>query len=337
MKRISTVFMSAFLFTACSGNDRQAQDLSAIPELEITATHAFDLEQSIKGISFVPNNVAPWLGRIVLENADLSLSSTDIEGRSPQLISERAYRQTYGLARENASGIFLAINDDTNKLEAFIEADDKGNFAPLSYSGDDVSAAAFCSTAGATQSFASVIIPQGGIKTLSLNIPEQTGSMSAPVEQKTVQNVKIGDNPAKHCSANENKIFSYTDTGKRAFLHTNEFDDEDGFNLAETEAPTNVSGMAQLTLNETNYLLMLNNEDIYLFNSATNALESKLVVQSGLSIGGLEKVKFIASTSHNYGGGAFSEGVLALGQADEDRIVFISKSYLANLLKDAKS
>lgn len=337
MTRFKKIALIPVLFMAgCSSGSGEFEDLSKVPILEINATHAISIEQSARGLSFVPNNVAPWLGRLILENSDLSLSSTDIEGRTPQKVSEREYKQTFGLARENESGVFLALNQNTNKLEAFIEADDQGNFIPLSYSGGDLSPRAFCSTNRALQDSASVISSPGGVKSLSISIPNQVDSMNAPVEQIVVQEIAFGET-VKYCSVNEKNTYAYTNDGNNAYLHTYDAQNSEEFITDETSVTKDISALTQLTLNDITYILMLKKGHVLLFNTQTNKLEYKIEVKSGLSISGLEKTKFIATTTHNFGGAAFSEGLVAFGQADEDRIVFVSRSYLADIVKGSKS
>jgi len=156
-KILSIVLLPALFLSACSNGGQNSQDLTDIPTMEITATHAIAIDESADGIGFVPNNVAPWLGRIILQNSDGGLVSTDIEGRSAQTITERGSGSTFGLARENASGVFLAINSRNKRLDAFIESDDQGNFASQSYSGDNISPQTLCTTDNAQQDSASAL------------------------------------------------------------------------------------------------------------------------------------------------------------------------------------
>jgi len=61
----------------------------------------------------------------------------------------------------------------------------------------------------------------------------------------------------------------------------------------------------------------------------------KANIKNGLSVRGVDHIKYVASTTSNYGGGAYADGVLALVSADEDRIVFISMSYAERQLLKA--
>ena len=115
------------------------------PTLEIVATHAIDTKSQITALTFVPNNVAPWLGRIILLDQDQHVFSTDIEGRSPLVITPKQYTDIAGIARENAAGIFFALTSE-GKLEAFIQSDNAGNYMPISISGTAMDVKQFCKT-----------------------------------------------------------------------------------------------------------------------------------------------------------------------------------------------
>ena len=321
-----TAIMSALLLTACSNNSGKIQDLSDITALEITATHAIAIDESASGLSFVPNNVAPWLGRLILQNTDGSLSSTDIEGRATQSISNIKYSDIFGLARENASGVFLAINSENNSLDAFIESDDQGNFAPLSYSGNTLKSQTICSTESADEQTATILTNDNSLSSLSLNVAKDETAKSAPVEQSVISSLPAHEN-TRLCAVSATHTFAYEQTDTQARLHTY-FEG----NWSQTDISTDISNIFPLTLNDTSYLLIVDNTDTYLFNADTQLVENKLVVKSGLSIRGLEKTKFIATTTHNFGGAAFSDGLVAFGQADEDRIVFVSRAYLADVI-----
>jgi hypothetical protein len=321
----------ALLLAACTSNSGKSVDLSQIPALSINATHAIDLDQSARGLSFVPNNVAPWLGRLILQNTDSSLSSTDIEGRPAQKVSNLDHSDTFGLARENQSGVFLAVNNKNNDLDAFIESDDQGNFTPLSYSGNSLSPNVFCLTGNAAQDSASLLTNDDKIVTLSLTIASGETAKSAPVEQEIEATLSAPVNTTL-CAVTENDTLAYSRDGNKAYLHTA----QDG-HWKQINVPTSISTMVPLELNETNYLLLLDTENVFLFNIGTQKFEYRLVIESGLSIGGLDKTKFITASKYNYGGAAFSEGLVAFGQADEDRIVFVSRSYLADTVKGSNS
>lgn len=323
--------ITAFILSACSPSGGQSVDLTEVPTLDISATHAIAIVQSANGLSFVPNNVAPWLGRIGLENADTSLSSADIDGRSAQKIPTLDHNDTFGLARENQSGVFLALSHENKSLDAFIESDDQGNFDLLSYSGNTLVPKAFCTTDQARQNSVSLLTDDGLIKTLSLTIATGENAKSAPVEQEIAASLPAPKN-TELCSVTRNRTFAYSRAGNKARVHTY----IDG-KWTQTIVPTSIAGMIPLELNQQFFLLLLDADTVFIFNVQTQKFEYRLAVNSGLSIGGLGKTKFVTATTHHYGGAAFSEGLIAFGQADQDRIVFLSRSYLADIIKRSNS
>ena len=328
---VHLISLPVLLMAACTSNAGKPVDLSKVPTLDISATHAIAIEQSAGGLSFVPNNVAPWLGRIILLNTDSSLSSTDIEGRAAQSVTVENKSDVFGLARVNQSGVFLVKNENTDEIGAFFESDDKGNFAPMSYSGSALPIAAFCTTDSARANSASVLTADGQIAELSLAIVPDENARTAPVEQEiaATDTAPVG---TKFCATTQKHIFAYSNATNKASIHTK---GEGGW--TRTRVPTSISAMAPLELNETPYLLLIDNEDVFVFNVSTQSFEFKFAVKSGLSIMGLDKTKFITTTTHNYGGAAFSEGLVAFGQADADRVVFVSRSYLADIVRGSNS
>ena len=137
MNKLFTLISATLIMTSCTKPTEATKEL---PIVEMVATHAFDTKTQITALTFIPNNVAPWLGRIIMLDENQHLFSTDIEGRTPLAVNSKTYTDIAGLFRKNAAGVFLAIGEN-GKLEAFIQSDDAGNFKSLPISGTGINTA----------------------------------------------------------------------------------------------------------------------------------------------------------------------------------------------------
>ena len=328
MKYHATIFAFSLLLTACSSDNSKKQNLSGIPILEIAATHAIATDSKVTNLAFSPNNIAASLGRIILNN-DPELSSTDIEGRTAMKISAGNHADIYGLARENQAGVFFAINRKNKSLEAFIESDDEGNFKPLSYSGENVSPESFCQTDQLSPDQARILTTNNEIATLTYKIAEGDQAKLSPVEQTISERISFPKDSAQ-CAFSGSLTYTLSAAGNRLDIY-------DSSDWSNTALPMTVTDIAPLNLGQSPFLLMLSKNEIYLFNVDKREVQNKILIKSGLSIGGLEKASFIKTTTSNFGGGAFNEGLVAFGQADDNRIVFVSLPYLANTVLQSAS
>ena len=296
MKKLTLILTTAFFTSGLVTCSDKPNDIPTIietkelPTIEMVSTHAIDLDISVSKLTFVPNSTAAWLGRIILLDDAGHLYSTDIEGRAPKPVGTGKYLDILGLVREAASGVFLAITDD-NKIEAFIESDDIGNFSQMIYSGAEIAILTFCPKDSSEDSQINVLTLNGKYKTMELNI--DNGSIA--------QEVYDTISPPKQSSS---CLWQYATIG----------DNLNNFNVVEGKT----SGL-------------------YFYQIAPSDREYNVNIKNGLSVRGVEHVKYIASTQSNYGGGAYANGVLALVDADEDRVVFISLSYAERQLQKAIS
>lgn len=271
MKLIS--YAAAGLMTlglaACSGDKINTGDFTVV---ELVATHAFDTKQPVSSLTFVPNDAAPWLGRIILMTDTGQLLSTDIEGTTFVPVTNQRYREIYGLSRVGAAGLFIAINK-MGGLEAFIESDDEGGFSAMTYSGNSLKVERFCLEASPAANTLKLLAIDGKAHVLDFsvtdNVIEQASQIAATSECAGIPN------------------FAYN---------------EDSYQLSSKDGPINVQSQA------TNYRLSIND---------------------GLSIRGLKNANYVNATLANYGGAAFKDGVVAMVDADENRIVFLSLDYMA--------
>lgn len=280
---IITVIALAIVLTACNRNITLAPE--DLPVIDLVATHDFEIDIPVARLTFVPNSAAPWLGRVMLLSEDGKIYSTDIEGRDPKPVGRGKYIDIFGLARENAQGVFLAINKN-NGIEAFIESDNDGNFSPMIYVGETISATMFCPDIASEK---------------QATIEKQAVIVVTPEDKKIDLGFEISDSKVAQSIRNR---------------------------IADTygEAVCRGSASYPFLMKDGNILMLdpVNQGDGYLVN-----------INDGLSIRGLNAANFIATTKASFGG-VFSGGVVAMGDANDQRLVFISFDYIERKLEVAE-
>lgn len=297
---------------ACS--NEKTPEPTHISTVEIVATHAFDTQTQIETLAFVPNNVAPWLGRLILLDTSGHIFSTDIEGRTPLEINSNVYRDIFGLSLDNAAGVFLAVNDRSS-LEAFIESDDNGGFSPMTYSGSPLKAASFCKSTTPMTDKVKVLSVDGNIVDLTMNV------QSTLVEHLETNSLQAPDGTIA-CAYDAEHIFVMTRSSKGASA----IKVYEAGKWRPVTSPKNIAAFSPVLLNgETNLGYVGNGHNI--LHTFSQGQSTQLVVNNGLSIMGLAKTDFVTATTSNYGGAAFKDGVIVMIDANEQRIVFISRDY----------
>lgn len=179
------------IFSACA--DQTSTEPKNLPIVEMVATHAFDTKTQISSLTFIPNNVAPWLGRIIMLDENQHLFSTDIEGRTPLVINPQAYKDVAGLFRKNAAGVFLAVNEN-NTLEAFVQSDDAGNFTSLPVSGTGIKTAQFCRSSQPSENKLQILALDGTIRELEISVLENILEFTETSTSQATQNNTCQEN-----------------------------------------------------------------------------------------------------------------------------------------------
>ena len=170
------------------------------------ATYAFDTKAPIKTLAFVPNDTAPWLGRLILVTDAGHLISTTIEGDDFVDVSQETYTDVFGLNRTKAAGIVIAINE-AGGLEAFIESDDKGGFSAMTYSGASLHAKHFCRFASPDQ---------GKLRLMDIN--DKVHSLSFIAKGNVIEQKVDITGPDASCATNASFIYGSNDS---AYILTN--------------------------------------------------------------------------------------------------------------------
>lgn len=324
MRNFRSIFpLMALALIACS-NDGTKISTDDIPAIEIVATHAIETETPITHLTFVPNDIAAWLGRVILIDKDNAVFSTDIEGRNPDKTGTQKYSDVTGVNRSQSAGVFLAINKSNNNLEAFVESNDEGQFSPLAYSGSIGDPQIFCSSDRAGLDEAMLLSTGGNLLSLSLSVNDGDDAQISTLEQ-SIRSEIPAPSDTSICAASDTYIYAYAEKNSRLSIH-------DGSQWDHLDLGISIESMSALTLRDTPYLIMIAEDAILLFDVSNMTFTRKIEIVPGLSIAGLEKAQFVTATTSNFGGGAFSDGMIALVQKDQQRIVYISLSYFADVI-----
>ena len=117
--------------------------------MELRATSDIFAPAPIKQLSFVPNNVASWLGHIIMvdANGDLHRATTNSQVIA---VKQGNYVDVIGLDRPNKAGAFLALTQDKT-VHAFIEADNEGNFKSIPVTQAKIPIKSFCQSNNAPE------------------------------------------------------------------------------------------------------------------------------------------------------------------------------------------
>ena len=306
------------LGTSCSKTPEL--DVSAASEKQIIATHAFDLSAPIIALSFVPNDVGPWLGRVIYVGADGKLFSTDIEGRAPKPVGTGTYTDVYGLLQVKLPGVFLALSGDSGDLSAFIESDFEGRFSPMTLSGADLSARSFCQTMDAQGSKIMILAADGAIATLGITVADKVAELTEAGRIKSPKGTT-------HCAFYANTIYALSSNKDNSSLHV--YNEEKWQTMELSFTPR---GFASVAIGGRPSLTVLGDEGMLLIDGENLNAAYHLTIADGLSIRGVASADFVSATSAPFGGAAFSEGVIVLSDTSTPRLVFISLGYMSGRL-----
>ena len=243
------------------------------------------------------------------------LHSTDIEGRTPLKIGTHSYVDTFGIFRKNAAGVFLAINEN-NHLEAFIQSDNAGNFKPMTYSGTGLKIVKFCHSPLPQSNTVKVLTSDGKITTIEITIQD---TVTEHVEIST-RNAPQGTISCAYDDVNlyalSKSASTSTNVHMAKLLSTNDW--------KLRPSISNISTLHLLGSSQNQYLGVIS-DIVHLSSVQAERTDSfEVSIKDGLSIRGLKRVDYVQTTTANYGGGAFKNGVIAMIDTQSPRIVFVS-------------
>jgi hypothetical protein len=196
MMRIKTHIILAVIFglSACQADIK----VSEAPKAEITAditlraTSDIQTPLPIKAASFVPNNVATWLGHIILLDEKGVLHRATTESAKTDVVAIGKYVDVVGFGRENKSGVFLALTPQ-GQVKAFVQIDDEGNFGPMAVSVSNLNIERFCPSSTPNSDFIWLETKDKQSHKMSVEVFEDTSVTLKKAEQ--------GENADRSCKA----------------------------------------------------------------------------------------------------------------------------------------
>jgi hypothetical protein len=323
-----TSLISLSLLVSCSGDKKAVSLLKNLPELSIVATHAI-IAGNVNGIGYLPNSAAPWLGGLILTSADGTLKVTDIEGERMDEIS-RDIESAAGLK----DGLILTRGTQNGANLAFDGSIQAENAVRASVNVSSQALDTFCADPNSGTNILTGLTSGPNAEHFLLKAeytPENAVNASnPPLKQSIVSQIEAGKDTIA-CAAGENAsyVLSKVKNGTRITAT--------GKDGAQTSYLEPLAGLATLSLNAHDYLLTISDGALILLDAESLKPVYNIKITDGLSIGGLQKAAFVSATHANYGGAGFRDGFVAIGDAQTQRIVFISRSYLEDQLKTAQS
>lgn len=132
----------AIILTSC----QNTIDSTNNPKIfEVSSTSEIYTTEPIDKITFVPNNVATWLGHLIMIDTTGSIFRANASDREAKLVSAGRYKDVIGTSLKNKSGLFFTINNQ-GVIEAFIETTNSGDFTFLENISEPNSFMKFCKT-----------------------------------------------------------------------------------------------------------------------------------------------------------------------------------------------
>lgn len=333
--RVLAVLLALPLLTACFDKDKAPE----ITLLKLVATHAFDTAKPVTDIAFIANTQAAWLGRVFYLDNDGALNMTDIEGRDQIKIGSDEdpatntplYKQIISVLNTDNTGVILALGHNPSTLNGFQTIEDQDTIFPLTFNAPDqasgpatnISISRFCASTSPIQDVVYSLDANGNGQHFTIIKDQDNLRVTGFTPIPEIKN-------AVHCSVSGD-VLIFTDA-KQSYQ----------IDLNSPNAATKLNG----GFGASNMIVPLNLQNYVAALSDTAQTEKRLILKSlngtenygveiadGLSIMGVSNIRSIHATDQNYGGAAFSDGVVALTDNDAPRIVFLSTNYLAGQIK----
>ena len=317
--------------TALSGlsacTDSTPQEPAALSR-SLIATHAFDVPSPVKQIAFSPNDVASWLGIVALITDDGTLMMTNIEGDAPRIMNpietggdlrvsgskpmRTLFTDVVGISRLKAPAVFLAL-DTEGKLSGFIESDDNRNFKPMPIDGDYPRLASLCDDASGLTERMNAITQDGFV--ISLKIETSDAITLSPSGEREKAD------PMALCAANGADVY-ISSKGTLERLNGPRIKMETLTGISALPASPELIAVSTKA-----------GAPLTLLDALTLEPRGAYAITSGLSIRGLEAAQALNVTRAPFGGASFNDGLIALSDANEARVVVVSRSYALEAIK----
>lgn len=325
------------VFTACSQQSVHPKPVA--PEHltgALDATHAVDLEIKTNQLTFVPNETAPWLGRIIGFGAHKDAISMDIENRNNTKLKLAKPRSALGLSFKNNPGVFLLV-DQNGALHTYIESDDKGNFVEIISSAAPNDIRRFCLTD--TSNAARVFVLEKNYAIQGYDVSLNANPEDKPASQLTFKKsaeATFADVPqsAQDCAVWSGDAYIRAAGKKQDVLYVQKINSS---HWQSTPLPYKFSGLAPIKLNDALSFVGSYNGYFAIIPADAPSKPRFYTISDGLSIQGMDKVGRVFASNFKYGGAAFNQGVIALIAPEKNRIVYLSASYVAQTFQYAGS
>lgn len=331
---LSTSCLAAGLAVAsCENSDTPKAIVSDTQNL--VATHAFDSPAPISAVAFSPKDVASWLGAIAMVTTRGDLYVTDIEGGRPRSTGSGNFTDVIGLSRSQQPGLFLTLTSDGD-VKAFIEADDESNFKPIPVSSGDIEMVRFCDGPQGVTQYLYGQSGEGIIRRYTVSVDDNMAvklSDMRPIGGVSLKGVS-------DCAHSADGTLFVVSSGSKPMLHVMrdgklsdyklDLTSNQNLNLAYIDGaePSETEGApSYIAVNSAGGNVAA------LFDAASLEPVTEISVGPGLSIGGLSAASGVFATSSGFGGSAFNDGIIALPDADENRLVIMSRSYVLTEVK----
>ncbi|HFE38341.1 MAG TPA: hypothetical protein ENK06_08000 [Gammaproteobacteria bacterium] len=320
--------LALLMGTSCAESEQQIPLPPIITSKTLDATHAVTLETKAVELVFIPNEVAPWLGRIVYTSTGGSAISMDIENRNISMFKLGVTKSLLGLSFHKQPGVFLSLNQN-NQVESLLESGDHGQFVTIISSGAPVHAVSFCQVAKAQGKDIYVLEAKSRIQKYSV-------ALSVQPDAKNLSRLTFTKDDGFDLKAPENTVACYVDKGHLYSLQSK--DKRTGLSSYSTQSNTWQTStlkypsldLVPVKLGQDMYFAFSTQGYLGLFRTDRPEDVEFYSITDGLSIKGMDKVSKVYATANKFGGTAFNQGVMALLNDDAKRIVYISTSYIAD-------
>jgi len=308
-----TPFMSAVLFSGCSvpdnGGNTPPDDLAAT-EWRVTAQIV--LPTPATHITFVANSVAPWLGQIIYIDESRAIWRTHVSRAMPSAIDAGTFLDVYGLYREQAAGVFLAI-DSGGFLKAFVEIDDDGNFDTIITSENlDLSVQQFCKGGDPVTGKGWLISTENELVGYSVDeITDQLLTLN--YDAPSAGNVS-------DCFVDHNGSVLYNTDQSKTYKSLKRKENRSIPSFVRHATDLGEEGTIRI-------LGHLGKTTALLFDEAGG---SQISITDGLSVYGIDEAIAIAGTNLSFGS-VYSDGLIILSDAENSRLVTVSTGYINSL------
>jgi len=316
MRSIHFLFYATILAAGCKPSEELAAPVldENTPIIRLVATSELNPPEKITKASVSPKpGFASWTGQILLLTDQGKVLSTNTGFSGFVSVHDGPFKDILGLSQGESPSIFLAL-DETGVVKAFKENEGVG-FDPFPISMNELSVTSFC------------FMEAPSDKEIYVNTPSGHSKHSFLIKNDALIEIGAGesiyDNQSITCGIDK-RIETYALSDSRRL---NSITDQINPLIID-----NVSNFAAISSeNETAILFRSSNKPELIINHKNEL--SKIAIDAGLSIAGIENPEWVYSTSESMGN-TFQKGLTLIGDQDSNRIVMIANDYLLDTVSN---